>query len=646
MGNILSIAQTALAAAQAGLATTGHNIANASTPGYSRQLIIQTAIAGQNEGGGFIGKGTQVVTVQRVYSDFLGSQIRGTQANASQLSTYYAEASRINNLLADSSSGVSPVLQDFFASVQNVASNNGDGPSRSAMLSSSQSLAGRLQSMSGQLSQYRDNVNTQITTIVGTINSYSQQIANLNDAISKAQTASSNQPPNDLLDQRDYLVSELSKLTKTTVVKDGINYSVFIGNGQPMVIGPTASKLAAIQAPSDNSQMQIAYVSSGGTVPIADSGLPGGSLGGLLEYRSTTLTDAQNSLGRIAIGIAATFNAQHKLGQDATGVMGTDFFKMADPLVVPNANNAGSAVLTGTISNANALTISDYKVNFDGTNYSVTRISDNAVVYPANATFPSGAIDGFTLNIASGTMSAGDSFVIKPTVNGASAFDVLITDKSKIAAAVPVSTAAPTSNSGTGTISAGTIDSNYTAATITPAVTLTYNSGTGMFSGFPAALPVTVSLNGVTTTYAAGTPVPYTSNATINFGGVSVQISGTPANNDTFKISGNSNSAGDSRNILLLGSLQTAKTLDSGTNSYQDAFAQMVSLIGNKTHELEVNNTAESNLLDSMVDTQQSESGVNLDEEATNLLRYQQAYQAAGKVMQTVDEMFKVLLDL
>ena len=644
MANILSIANSALAAAQAGLATTGHNIANQKTPGYSRQLVIQASLGGQNLGGGYIGSGTTVETVRRVYSDFIATQVVAAQGSASQLQSYADQISKINNMMADASTGLTPVIQDFFKGIQDLVANPGSAASRQAMLSGAESLAARFQTMDGQFRSIREGVNTEITASVTNINAYAQQISQLNNAISKAQN-SDGQPPNDLLDQRDFLVSELAKETKVTVNKQSNGYSVFIGNGQPLVVGTTTYELTTVASSTDLGRLEVGYITNGKTVTLPENSMTGGKLGGLFEFRSKSLDPMQNSLGRIALGIAETFNAQHRLGQDQNGALGGDFFNSAQPAVNSDVNNTGTAVVGATISNVSALTTSDYRVSYDGTNYSVTRLSDNASMY-SGATFPAATIDGVDLTMASGPMAAGDKYVVRPTVNGAADFNVLIKDLSSIAAATPIVTAATTTNTGTGAISAGSINAAFTAATVATPVTLTYTAAGGTLSGFPAAMPVTVTTNGVATTYAAGAPVPYTAGSTISFGGAEIKLSGAPADGDTFKISANVNGSGDNRNMLALGELQTKNILQGGTANYNTAYSQLVSLVGNKTRELQVNSAAEGGLLKSLQTTQQSESGVNLDEEATNLLQYQQAYQAAAKVMQAVSDMFDILASL
>ncbi|MFZ6672360.1 flagellar hook-associated protein FlgK [Undibacterium sp. Xuan67W] len=649
--NILGIGQSALAAAQLGIATTGHNIANASTVGYNRQVLYQSAAAPQNIGGNFVGQGTQVNQIARVYNEFLAQQVNNSQSSSNQVSTYYSQISQINNLVADSSAGVSPALQDFFKSVQNLATSpNGTAGSaaRQSALSSAQALVSRFTGLQNRITEIRSGVNSEIQTTVGTINSYATQISELNDMIEKAQSVSNGAGPNDLLDQRDQLVTDLSKLTKVSVIQQGSKYNIYIGSGQPLVVGDTVNSLSATPSLTDPSRLDVAYVANGKSILLSENSLPGGKLGGLFDFRSNSLDVAQNSLGRVATTLATTFNDQHKLGQDLNGQLGSNFFNVASPVSTPSSLNTSTAGINATITNASALTTSDYRLQFDGTNYKITRLSDGTA--QTSATLPL-VIDGVTFQLtpppAAAIPAAGDEFLIQPTVNGAGGLSVAISDIAKIAAAGPATTAAPSTNTGSGKISAGTVDSTYTLASLATPVKLSYTGGA--FTGFPVGSNVTVTNNGVTTSYSpyvANTPVAYTSGATISFSGVSFSVTGTPQNGDTFTVTQNTSGTGDSRNAVSLSALQTANTVAGGTTSYQGAYAQLVSLVGNKTHELEVTSASETKLLAQSVQAQQSESGVNLDEEAANLLRYQQAYQAAGKLMQIASQLFDVLLSI
>ncbi len=714
--SILGVGQSALNAAQTGLVTAGHNIANVNTPGYSRQVVVQGAAPGQDIGVGFIGKGADVVTIRRVFNEFLHNQVQSTQVSKSALDSYYAQIKQIDDMLADPTAGVSASIQDFFESIHDV------GASRQAMLSSAQAMAARFQSVGARMDEMRQGINGQISTSIGVINSYAQQISSLNDAIEKAQgTAGEGKPANDLLDQRDQLILELSKETKVTVVKQNNSYNVFIGNGQALTVGTQVFKLVPVASSTDSSRLQVGYASNGTVSALSDSSLPGGRLGGLLEFRTNSLEPAQSALGRVAIGLAQTFNAQHQLGQDQTGALGSTFFTVATPTVNASSSNTGTATVAATISNVGQLTSSNYRlqrvngVGGAGIDYVVTRLSDGQ--QSTFAGFPT-TVDGVTFSNPAGTLNNGDDYLVQPTMAGATSFKVAINDIAKIAAGEPLRTSAASTNTGNAKITPSTVSS--TVLLKPTQLSLTHNGTAapgGALSGFPAGSTISVTSGGTTTSYPPGTasvpynagdtltidgvnlsvpttagahtiarptgtltfnagnltgfppnvdvkvthadgtvtsytsvtaatPVAYQSGDTISFGGVSFTMTGTPANGDSFVVENNTGGVGDNRNALRLGALQTANTLGGGTLTYSSAYTHMVSQIGNKTRELDVASKAEGKMLEQAVQAHQSESGVNLDEEAANLMRYQQAYQAAAKVMQTASQLFELLLTL
>ncbi|MCH8619016.1 flagellar hook-associated protein FlgK [Undibacterium sp. TS12] len=750
--NIFGVGQSALSAAQLGIATTGHNIANASTPGYNRQVILQAANEPQNLGGSFIGQGVSVTQIQRQYNSFLAGQVNSSQSAQNQAAIYNSQISQINNLVADPTAGVTPALQDFFKSFQNLAASpNGTAgaAARQAAVSSAQALAGRLNSLQTRLDQIREDVNGQIGTTVGAINSYATQLANLNDVIEKAQgTSTIGNAPNDLLDQRDQLVTELSKLTKVSVVPQGPKYNVFIGNGQPLVLGSNVNQLAVSQSLTDPSRTEVSYLANGASVLLPENSFAGGKLGGLLDFRASTLDVAQNSIGRIAIGVATQFNDQQKLGLDLNGQTGGSLFNIAGPVSTPSALNTSTAAINASITDTTALTTSDYRLQFIGGNYKITRLSDGAT--QSSATLPL-KFDGINFQLApppaAAVPNAGDEFLIRPTAAGGSSISVAIQDPAKLAAAAPLTTAFPTTNTGSGKISVGVAnsqvasgsnsatatigavatDDTYLGTTLAAPLTLTYSGGniTGFpagatvsvkvgavttnypppatvpytsgatisfsgvsfaisdgaapapvgppangdtftlsaalpvaatkltfnsagntLTGFPANANVTVTNGGTSTTYPAGSAIPYTSGSTISYNGISFSVSGNPANGDIFNVGPNTNGSGDNRNAVILSSLQTQNTVAGKTTTFQGGYAQFVSLVGNKAHEVEITTASETKLLAQNVAAQQSESGVNLDEEAANLLRYQQAYQAAGKLMQIASTLFDQLLSL
>ncbi|MBP7203643.1 MAG: flagellar hook-associated protein FlgK [Propionivibrio sp.] len=682
MAGILSIGVTGMQAAQLGMMTTQHNITNARTAGYNRQQIVQGTNNPMATGSGFVGQGVHVSTIQRMYSSVLNTQVVHSQASVSQLDTYYNEISQIDNLLADTNSGVSSAIQAFFDGIQEVASDPSSIDARQALVSSAESLTARFGSLSKSLDDLSAGVNSQIESTVAEINSYSSQIAELNKRIIVAQSAT-NQPANDLLDQRDQLVSELNKLigVRTVEQSDG-TYNVTFGNGQPLVVGPLSMELAATPSNADPSRTVVSVVTGNGsaTQELSESLITGGALGGLVKFRSEALEPAINKLGLVGATIAQTVNAQHALGQDllgntavnsAPGVFQSKLLVMPDaPTVIPNRKNTGNAEISASflpVSSNGAnfysnLTASDYRLTYDGTDYKVTRLSDNT-------SWTSGAMpitldsEGISIDIGAGGMSTTDSFLIQPTHDVARNLSVnasVANDPRLLAAAAPVATAIGMTNTGTASISAATISvpdssASYTAPADGSPVTFTYRSATTELdvSGLAGGTIVNVTSGGVTNPYTVGTDtILYSSGMSISFDGITFSMSGTPADADTFVVSANTGGVSDGRNAVLLGKLQTQNTVFGSTTTgkatatFAAAYAQVVSEIGNKTRSVDVNLTAQTSILEQATSARNALSGVNLDEEAANLLSYQQAYQASAKMLQVASELFDTLLSI
>ncbi|RZT09010.1 flagellar hook-associated protein 1 FlgK [Duganella sp. CF402] len=650
MSSLLSIGKSGLLAAQVGLSTTGNNITNANSVGYNRQVAIQGDTGTQYQGFGYVGSGTEVEAVRRYYDNFLATSLRNAESNQASLDAYSAQIGQIDNLLADPTAGLSPALQDFFNGVQDATASPASAAARQSLLSNAESLASRFQGMAARLTEIASGVNNQISSNVGEINAYAKQIADINLTIAGLTTSQAE--PNDLLDKRDQMLTELNKLVKISVLPGDNNMlNVSFGTGQPLVVANKAFQLGTSTSPTDVSRVTLGYVTDGGAfTELPDKVFTGGQLGGLMEFRDGPMDRAQNSLGQVAAGLATAFNAQHVLGQDENGNLGTNFFNPIQAYVGTNSRNspASTADVTATVTDASALTASDYSVDFDGTNFNVTRLSDGKItqINPYPQTTPQ-VIDGVAYSIT-GTGAQNDNFLVRPTYNAAKDFSVAIKDRDKIALAAPIATAAPTTNAGNGKITAGTVDSNYLLPgnQVTSASTLTYDKASNTFSGFPAGQDVTVTVNGTATVFTAGTPVDYTDGATISFGGVSFTISGAPADQDSFTVGPNTSGVGDSRNGALLAGLQTKNILDNGKATFQTTYAQMVNYVGTKAREAQISGTAADAAVKQATNAQQGVSGVNLDEEAANLLRYQQAYQASGKVMQVASQLFDTLLSL
>ena len=642
--SIFSIGVSGLNAAQIGQLTTSHNIANASTQGYSRQQIVQGTNTPMFTGAGFLGQGANVQTVQRVYNNFLGGQVLSSQTGASEMDSYLAEVRQIDNLLADPSAGLSPALSDFFKGVQDVAANPASIPARQSMISASQALTGRFQSLDRRLREIRDGVNSQVASEATLISSYAKQIAEVNQNIVRAQAAGPTRPANDLLDKRDQLIADLNKeIRVTTLLQSDGTYSVFIGNGQPLVIGSQTFPMTATAATEDSSRTVVGVtLGGGGTAAMPESLLTGGELGGLLKFRSESLDPAQNSLGRVALVLAETFNSQHRLGQDLTGALGASFFTAPTPAVITRSSPAyaGTAVIGVATATPANLTTSDYRLTAAGAgSFSLVRLSDSVTVF-SGVGLPQ-TVDGLTFSVSAGAAAAGDSWLIQPTRNAAANIGVALTDARSIAAAAPVRTGAGADNLGSGSISAGSV-------TTTTGLPLAASPGGDITLAFDS------TLNQFTVTGGPGGTLAYNpategAGKTFSFptvGGFTFTLAGTPNDGDSFVISRNASGVTDNRNALLLGGLQTASTLAGGTASYQSAYAQIVSSVGNKTREVEVTAAAQESMLQEAKDAQQSASGVNLDEEAANLLRYQQLYQASGKMIEIAGKLFDQLIEM
>ncbi|ATM86308.1 MULTISPECIES: flagellar hook-associated protein FlgK [Yersinia] len=441
--SLMNTAMSGLSAAQYALSTVSNNITNFQVAGYNRQNAIFAQNGGTLSAAGFVGNGVTVTGVNREYNAFITNQLRSSQTQSSGLTTYYQQISQIDNLLSNSSNNLSVTMQDFFSNLQNLVSNAGDDAARKTVLGKAEGLVNQFQNADKYLRDMDTGVNQKITESVTKINNYAEQIAKLNDQITRLR-GSSGSEPNALLDQRDQLVTELNQIVGVTVTQqDGDAYNVSFANGLPLVQGQTSHKIEAIPSSSDATRLTIGYkYGSGELMEVDESRLATGSLGGTLKFRSEALDSARNQLGQLALAMADSFNTQHKAGFDINGDPGENFFSFAEPNVLKNTKNQGDANLTVAYSDTSKVKASDYSVEFDGTNWQVTRLSDNTKV-PANPVVDGSgnttglSFDGLNVSIDNGVSGpqAKDKFLVKTVSNVAANLQVDITDSSKIAAA-------------------------------------------------------------------------------------------------------------------------------------------------------------------------------------------------------------------
>ncbi|QKH39314.1 flagellar hook-associated protein FlgK [Achromobacter pestifer] len=443
--NMYKLALGGLNAAQAGLATTSHNINNATTVGYNRQRVMVSTAGAQATSNGYVGRGVQVDTVVRSYDSFLYKQLVGAQGSGAQLQTQYNQVSAINNLFADRTVGIAPGLNNFFTSMNAVASKPADPAARQDLLGKANSLATQIRSAYTEMQNQRMGLNTQITTTVEQVNSYLSRINDLNQQISLATGRAGDGPPNDLLDQRDQAVMELNQLVGVTTYEQGDQLNVALANGgQALLSGNTVYPLQAVSSAKDVGRTVIAYTLPAGAgktvaVELSDTEVTGGTLGGLLQFRTASLDMMQSQLGQMAVGLALSFNAQHKQGFDQNGNPGTDFFGIGSPQGIPNGQNKSNAQISGQFTNLNNINAKDYEISFDGTNYRVLRMPEGSEVFNGPATGTPATLNlenemGVSLTI-SAPPQAGDKWSLAPTRDAARDISVLISDPYKVAAA-------------------------------------------------------------------------------------------------------------------------------------------------------------------------------------------------------------------
>lgn len=445
--NLYKTALGGLNAAQAGLATTGHNINNATTVGYNRQRVMTSTAGAQATANGYIGRGVQVDTVVRSYDSFLYKQLVGATGSGAQLQAQLDQVSQINNLFSDRTVGIAPGLTNFFTSMNTVASKPADPAARADLLGQANSLTTQIRSAYQEMQKQREGLNTQISTTVDQVNSYLTRIDDLNQQISVAAGKAGGSPPNDLLDQRDQAVMELNQLIGVTTYEQGDKISISLTKGgQSLLSGNTIYPLQAVPSSADAGRTVIAYTLPAGTgktiaVEMNDTEISGGKLGGLLQFRASSLDVMQNQLGQMAVGLALSFNEQHRQGLDQGGNPGTDFFGIGSPQGVPNTQNKSNAQISGEFTNLANINAKDYEISFDGTNYQVVRMPEGSQVYngPATGTPPTATLNlesemGLTLTI-NAPPQAGDKWSLSPTRDAARDINVLITDPDKVAAA-------------------------------------------------------------------------------------------------------------------------------------------------------------------------------------------------------------------
>lgn len=666
MADLLSIGLSGLAASKTQLSVTGHNITNINTPGYTRQDAVQATRIPQFSGAGYIGSGTSLVDIRRSYSEFLTSQLRSSTALASDVAAYKSQIDQLDSLLAGSTTGITPSLQSFFAALQTAAEDPANIPARQLVLSEAEGLSRRFNTVYERLNEQNNFLNKQMVAVSDQVNRLATSVASLNNAIAVA--AANGQQPNDLLDARDEAVRQLSTYVGVTVVpQDDSSYNLFIGSGQPLVVGATASRLEVGPGQGDPTRFEVQFVSGNSRQTITTQ-LSGGELGGLIRYRQEVLDSTFNSLGRLALAVSDQVNSQLGQGLDLKGQVGSALFgDFNDPALAALrvrvfSSNSSNAQPLLNIGDTSLLTASDYRLEFDGTNYTARRLSDNAMMSvtenpPGTLSFSdsNGRDQGFTIDVGTPAPAAGDIFLLQPTRRGAGDIAVVLDQPDQLAFAAPVRAESNLQNRGTGAISQPDLQSVLNLGSLTGAlpVTLTYDEAAGDFT-VPAGATLT-RINADGTPAAPATFQPGQTNSyelqLADGSTLRLTLSGRPQQGDTFAVAFNANGVSDNRNALKLADLQSKATIGvdpaapgSTGVSFSDGYGDLVERVGTLTAQARLDGEATTAILKQATDNRDSLSGVNLDEEAANLIKFEQYYNASAQIIQVARSLFDTLI--
>ena len=617
-----NIGLSALLSYQRALQVTSHNIANASTPGYSRQSVSLASVQGQVLPVGSLGAGVSVSQIRRSFDQLLYTQLIDTNSGLAQSRVMSNLTELLDNYLGADGFDLSTSINQLSASLDGLATDPTSTAARTQVLSDARALVDRFNVLNSRLEDVRTDVNGTLQAQTREINQLTEQIADLNVRIS--QRPASDAQPLDLLDQRDEAVRRLSELVDISVVQvDGNVLNVTLSNGQNLVVGGDTIPLTTAPSQYDPRELVVALDTPAGPQRISNF-LAGGELAGTISFLRDVLTPTQNEIGRIAMGFANSFNEQHIRGLDLNGNLGTDFFNVATPEILPASTNSNLLTDTTSVSidDFSQLTGDEYQLDFDGATWSLTNITQGTSV----ALVPSGPdflADGLRISVDPGAV-AGDSYRVRPTRAGARRLDLLITEPSQIAAAGALSVSPAATNTGSGSASSVQV-LDPTDPTLLNPVNITFDS------------PTTFHVNG-------GPSQAYTPGADIVVGPWQIQISGAPVTGDSFDITSNVGAEGNSDNALALSVVDRLEALEGGTLSASDLYRGLISSIGVQGRSFQAATEIQTSLVEDLNNRMSEVQGVNLDEEALNLQMYQQAYTAAAEIFRVSNEVFQTLL--
>ena len=635
----MSIGKSAMYASYAALQTTGNNIANANTPGYSRQQVQLADSPGQYSGVGFLGKGVDVTTVTRSYNQYLTNQAVGSSSIAAADATRLDKLNQLQNAFPIGATGVGYAAGEFLNSFVDLSNKPSDSSSRQVVLSQAQGLSAGFRAAGDQLSALQTGVTQDVTSTVASVNALAQQVAQLNQQI--AGLKGTGQPPNQLLDQRDQVISKIAaSLDVTTIAADDGSVGVFIGGSQNLVLGANANTLKAVPDVYDPAKVMLALNEGSTNRPIPPASLAGGSLAGLLKFQNEDLTAARNLLGQMAAALSGAVNKQQSLGLDLgqPARPGAPIFSVGAARVLGASTNGGTATLSAALSDASKLQASDYALSFDGSNYNLTRLSDKTLAagspYTPAQLAAGVQVDGVALKLTAGTANSGDRFLLQPVAAAAQSMQTVLANTQGLAAAAPFTASVGVGNTGTATVgSLVAVNPAYNPALST---SITFTSGSGNYNW-------TMS-DGSTGTgvWTAGTPIA--------LNGYELNLAGVPRNGDTVSVVPTVSVASNNGNALAFTRLGSASIVGVtgaagiGGQTITDAYASALANVGVRVQGTTTAASISSAAASQAETARAGKAGVNLDEEAARLIQFQQSYQAAAKILQVAQAVFTTML--
>jgi flagellar hook-associated protein 1 FlgK len=645
---LLGIGTRAMFANYAALQATGNNIANANTEGYSRQQVVLETAKGQFTGAGFFGKGVNVASVTRSYNSFLTTQASVTKATASGDAARAEQLKQVEAVFGTGKSGVGYSAGELLNAFVDVANQPADSSARQVVIARAKELADKFAAAGDQLQSIQTGITQDIKSSVDTVNSLAQQVGKLNEQIQALN--GTGQPPNDLLDKRDNLISQISGYIGVTTIKaDNGSIGVFVGGGQALVLGANANKLTTVADPYDPSKVQLGIsVGSGLSSMIPQDALSDGSISGMLRFQNDDLVDARNLLGQMAAAISGAVNQQQSLGLDMgkPAGPGSPLYAVGAPRSLPAASNAGDAAFGVTLTDTTQVQASDYELQFDGTNYSLTRLSDNtaAVGSPFSAAQMAAGVtvDGMTIQMTAGTSVAGDRTLLQPVANAAKDMRAVLSDPNGIAAASPVTATFTATNKGTATLASLAAVSTSLDRTLTANVSFTSDTGDYNWELLDST---GAQVSTGTGTWTAGSPIA--------LNGFELKLNGVPKSGDTLSVAPTTSTEANNGNALAFVGIRTRNIVGGSTaangsvtpgKTITDAYASALSDIGVRVQSAQTASSISDSAAAQAESARANKSGVNLDEEAAKLIQYQQSYQAAAKMLQVAQQVFDTLL--